>query len=227
MLWYKAWLETRWRMLAPLGMMVFVLAQSHAQGSLELRPGRMLDGIAVFWLIAPIMLAGTGVKTESTYRPMKGLNDSIYFTLSLPVSRVRLLAVRAGVGLAEICMILVTIVAVAGVFFPELRTQTSPTDVLKYAFTALACSLLFYGLSALLSAYFDQVFQVWGSMFALFALRWLSNSVLPQSLNIFQAIGSGSPLVTHSMPWGPILFAFALGVFLLSTAAYLVLEQEF
>ena len=39
----------------------------------------------------------------------------------------------------------------------------------------------------------------------------LLSSIAPPSLNIFQAISSGSPLITHAMPWIPILCAFTLG----------------
>ncbi len=228
MLWYKAWLETRWRMLMPMGMILFVLAQNHSHGALDLQPGRVWDALAIFWVIAPTMLAGTGIRTESPFRPTSGLKDSMYFTLSLPVSRVKLLAVRAGMGLAEICAILVAAVVLAGIFFPELRTQTNLPDVLKYGFAALVCALPFYGLSAVLAVFFDQTIQIWGCMLTLLVARWvLSSSIAPQSLNIFQAIGSGSPLITHAVPWMPVLFAFTLAVILLSTAAYLVLEQEF
>ena len=47
--------------------------------------------------IAPL-LAGAGIKTQAAFQTVKGLHGSTYFTLSLPVSRFRLLAIRAGIG---------------------------------------------------------------------------------------------------------------------------------
>ena len=110
MLWYKGWLETRYRVLFLLACAVWGLgsgaltpyaansARPHLLAIMAVIPGL----IAVGYQIVPLMLAGSGIKTESDLQPKKGLHGSLYFTLSLPVSRFRLLATRAGLGMLEL-----------------------------------------------------------------------------------------------------------------------------
>src|SRR5947209_2468133 len=93
----KAWLETRWRLLAGFGFAAFFIAVNHQNPSLR----GMVIGLGTLLTIASMMLAGTGVKSQAPVGFPEGLAGSTQFTISLPVSRVRLLAVRAVVGLLE------------------------------------------------------------------------------------------------------------------------------
>src|ERR1043165_5803785 len=119
MLWYKAWLETRWRILMPMGMILMMLVLPNKQGIGPPPPtAQRLQGFSIFWMIIPVFLAGAGIRTESAFRATKGLHGSMYFTLSLPVSRLRLLAVRTGVGLLETAAVIVAICCIAGIALP-------------------------------------------------------------------------------------------------------------
>src|SRR5271156_3514225 len=94
MLWYKGWLETRFN--------VFALITVACLFSWVGPPaGQDLIGLVGFLLaIIPLNLAGSGIKTQSPLIK-KGCHGSTYFTLSLPVSRFRLCATRAGLGMLE------------------------------------------------------------------------------------------------------------------------------
>ncbi len=101
MLWYKAWLETRWRMLMPLIMILFLVYTAHSvAGSVRpVGPGRPAPNVLqIFWMIAALTLAGSGIATEAVFQAKKGLHGSMYFTLGLPVSRLRLFAVRSALA---------------------------------------------------------------------------------------------------------------------------------
>lgn len=144
----------------------------------------------------------SGVKTEAAFQPTKGLHGSMYFTLSLPVARFRLLAIRTGVGLVETASIVAVVCGIAGIFLPEFGTNESVADGLSYAATIFLCGISVYGLSALLATCLDQAWQVWGTVAAIFLLRWLFNTAgLPRSLDILRAMSSSSPLVSHTIPW--------------------------
>jgi len=53
---------------------------------------------------------------------------------------------------------------------------------------------------------------MWGSMLAVGALLLLFNETpVPASLNISRAMAEGSPLIAHSMPWGPMAFRSGWG----------------
>lgn len=226
MLWYKAWLETRWRALMPLVMILFVIVQIRlGPGKIHSRPDQAPG--AIFLLFAPLMLAGSGIKTEPVFQPIKGLHGSMYFTLSLPVSRRRLLGVRTGVGMLETAAIIV-LGCVAGGMFPELRGDASLADGLKYAVTVLLCCTGFYGLSTLLATFLDQVWQVWGSFAAVFLTRWLFSTIaLPQSLDVFRAMGDSSPLITHMLPWAAMGVSLGAGALFFLAALRVVQTREY
>ena len=103
MLWLKSWLEVRWRALFALTLFVAVSVSRFAGGLADRADAERLCGaLIIMWLLVAVILAGSGVKTQSPLQPMKGLHDSAQFILSLPVGRSRLLAVRAAVGLASV-----------------------------------------------------------------------------------------------------------------------------
>src|ERR1700689_5339733 len=103
MLWYKGWLETRFKLLVSLGFGALFCLELHA---VKAPPGPAIGNplmapailMATSAVMAPIFLAGAGIATQVAFRSRKGLHGSTLFPLSLPVSRFRLLAVRAGLG---------------------------------------------------------------------------------------------------------------------------------
>ena len=103
MLMTKAWLETRWRLAFALGLALLILLVGESQGGLgSMEHARNLMGMVSFLCVVwAINLAGDGIRTHPAFRATRGLHGSLYFTLSLPVSRLRLFAVRAGIGLLE------------------------------------------------------------------------------------------------------------------------------
>src|SRR5208283_1523725 len=110
MLWYKGWLETRFKVMFLLSFAVFPIVLTlavghhptaggqHAPTAAELAEAENWFGyFGMYYSIIPLFLAGSGIKTE--YRSRK--RGATYFTLSLPVSRFRLFATRAGLGMLE------------------------------------------------------------------------------------------------------------------------------
>jgi ABC-2 type transport system permease protein len=101
MLWYKAWLETRSRfLLALVGstalcsrlVVVFLRHESPRQTGQLLHAAH--ETLAAVWLLAVTLLMMGGLLHEKAV-------GSSSFTLSLPVSRLRLMSVRIAVGLME------------------------------------------------------------------------------------------------------------------------------
>jgi hypothetical protein len=225
MLWYKAWREMKWRAALPLGMVLFALFQIHSHVKLDFRSD---SGIPpVFWVIAPIMLGGSGIRTEPLLQPMKGLHGSVYFTLSLPVSRLRLFAVRAGAGLLAVATIIAAECGTAAIFFPEVRASATLAGGFAYAATIFLCGLVFYGLSTLLAVFLDVQWQTWIGLTAVFVFRWLRDiAALPRAFDPLRALGDLSPVVTHAFPWAAIGVSVALGaIFLLAAVKAVEMRQ--
>ena len=226
MLWYKAWLETRWRLLMPLAMLLFLVFTANSRGQLQLHQPSILAAIPFFWLLAPITLAGAGTKTEAPFRAVKGVSGSTCFTLSLPVTRLRLLAVRAGVGMVEWGAMVVVLCVAAWLLSSTLRNEVSAADGLAYTATVLAMGFAVFAYSTALSTFLDQQWQVVTATAIILVPRaMLSNISL--KWDFFRTMGLDSPLITHTVPWLVIggSFSFGLAAFLIT--AKIVERQQY
>lgn len=224
MLWYKAWLETRFRLLFSLVVVSSVLALLYSKKATD---PRAVVGIATgLAALLCIMLAGAGIATQPAFQATKGLHGSILFTLSMPVSRFRLLVVRAGFGWLETVGGIGAVCCGMWFLFP-VGTATA-LDMLDYAGTLIACASGLYAVSVLLATFLDDQWRVWGSGIVFAALWWLLNRTpLPASMNIFRAMGEGSPLVAHTMPWLAMTCSLALAAILFFAAFKVVQRREY
>ena len=106
MLWKKAWLETKFKFWLSLATVVLFVIALHSLRPKE--PGPAVTAAAGFALATTTLvvvictwLAGAGINTQPAFQASKGLHGSTLFTLVLPVSRLRLIAVRAAAGWLE------------------------------------------------------------------------------------------------------------------------------
>jgi hypothetical protein len=118
-------------------------------------------------LLAPfvaLMLAGSGINTQTGYAMRQGVHPSMIYTLSLPVSRPRLLGVRAGLGWMEMAVIVAAMAAVP----PATRFLTHGFFPWAYSLTVVPPVMLgttvIYCLVVLLATFLDEL---WHSMVSL------------------------------------------------------------
>jgi hypothetical protein len=233
MLWHKGWLETRFRLLVVLGFITAFLAFFYAAGTKPpLSSARQMSGITslVTAALAMIcgMLAGAGINTQPAFQSGKGLHGSTIFTLSLPVSRFRLLAVRASLGWMEMTGVIAILCGGLWAVFPPLRAASTAAGMLGYTGDVIACSSALYSVSVLLATFLEEQWRMIGTLVSFAALSWLSsNAPLPASVNIFRAIEEGSPLLTHAMPWGAMAFSLVLASLLLFASLRIVQRREY
>ncbi|MDQ2712603.1 MAG: hypothetical protein M3Y24_10305 [Acidobacteriota bacterium] len=226
----KAWLETRWRFTYALGLAALALAMAASGGGLGSteNAGRLtlvLSGISIF---AAVYLAGAGIRTQSPFRRMPGLHGSTYFTLSLPVSRFRLLAIRAGLGLLETVGINVFMIVSAWGLFPLVRGNSTVLDLLRLIFAAIICPLCFYFVSTAVATVLDETWQMFGSLFVIGIAWWLvSRLALPPSVDVFRFMSGASPLLTHRLPWAAMAISLVASAVLFSTALKIVGSREY
>jgi hypothetical protein len=218
MLLYKGWLETRWRMLSALGWVGFCL--------LPWVPESDSGRAAVLTGMIAILLAGAGTVTQVPLRATKGLHGSTLFTLSLPVSRFRLLAARAGLGWLEMTAAIAA--WYAGVWFLYPKAIATVAVTLESAGVLVVCASCLYAVTLLLATFLDDQWRLWCSMSVFAALWWLSNHTrFPASANVFRAMGDGLPLVTHTMPWTAMAFSLELAAILFFAALKVVQLREY
>jgi hypothetical protein len=228
MLWYKAWLETRWRMMMPLALMLFVLFAGHSKGQLAPGPKSVLAVLPFWWLLLPLLTAGSGIDTETPFRVLKGIHGSTTFILSLPVSRFRLFTARLLFGMITMVGFTVAVCGLAWLVFPELRASTTMQDGAGYIVCALSCGFSILGLATFFATFLDQQIRMLACMAVLLLPRLLESLVnAPNSIDIFRAAGDLSPLITHMMPWVYVFLCFGLGALFLLAALKIVRSREY
>jgi len=241
MLWLKGWLETRSRVVFLIlwssGFLLLFVGGASRQASQV--PGDaqavtvtvVLSAMALVWAFMPAYLAGTGIRTQSGFGAggaTKGLHGSTHFTLSLPVSRQRLLLVRATVGFLETLALITLVCAAIWIIFPVLRESATLFEVVQYLLTVYVCSFAVYGLAMLAASLVGDVWIIPVSTVVI-VLIWVFQFVgeVPASFNPFYPMTEGSPLVTHRLPWTAMAVSLAFGSACLFAAFKVVRKQEF
>lgn len=229
MLWMKGWLETRWRFLFALvwGGLILFMAFTDTPNRQPNVTG-MMTPFTFIWPFFAVMLAGAGINTQISFRATKGLHGSMYFTLALPVSRLRLLAVRAAVGLSEVAAVCVLICGGVWARVPAVREQFTLPEMLVYGFAIAISTASFYALSVLLATFVDGQWQIWGSFMVIGGLRFVSlRFSVPPALDLFGPITTASPLVTHVLPWSGMGLSVAAAAILFCLSLKIVQLREY
>jgi hypothetical protein len=187
---------------------------------------RLFGIFSISWFLIAVMLAGAGIKTQAALVATKGLHGSMYVTLSLPVSRFRLLAVRAGLGFLETIGIIAVLCCGLWVALPGLKMRVSPSNTLEYFAAIVFCVSAFYFLGVLLAVFLDDIWQFMSSMFAVIFLQLVA-ARLPPFLNVFRAVGDSSPLFTHTLPWVSMGISLTVAAILFLVALKVVQAREY
>jgi hypothetical protein len=177
-------------------------------------------GSVLLYIVAANFLAGSGVNSQTTYAATSGFHGSMLFTLSLPVSRRRLLLVRAGLGALQTSVL---VAVMAGYTLLQRPGGASALQAIEYIARAIACTMAVYALSVLMACVLDEMWQFYAACFC-----WIGFYLLQSR---FAAISWISPLrgmslisypLAAPMPWAPILASLALaGVFLWASVVVL------
>lgn len=223
MLWLKGWLETRFRFLFILGVTSSIAVLMHSNDL-----AATLNMIPFVIIMTCAFLAGAGIATQPSLQASKGLHGSTLFTLSLPVSRLRMLAVRSGIGWLEVAAVLGVFSCEMWLILPWLRGSVTPIVMVEEAATLIVCGSIVYFVSVLLGTVLDDQWRTWGTFLSSFALIALSiRFSLPPFANVLQGIGKRSPLVAHTMPWSVMAFSGVVSSVLFFTAMKVAQRREY
>ncbi len=228
MLWFKAWLEVRWRFAFLVGLILFIWLTPLWIPATGVQPGvpaarlwmGMQLGSVLLYIFTAIYLAGSGINSQTMYGATTGFHGSMFFTLSLPVSRRRLLYVRAGLGFLLTCLLIV----IMAVYVLHLRPEaTSALQALVYLTRVIACTMPLYALAVLLACVLDEMWQftgaciVWTAVFLLQSkFDWIAH------ISPLRGMSLNSYPITAPMPWVPVAASLVLaGLFVWMAVAFL------
>ncbi|HEV8061491.1 MAG TPA: hypothetical protein VGP68_16550, partial [Gemmataceae bacterium] len=112
--------------------------------------------------------------------------------------------------------------------FPVIRSTATPREMAGFAAVLIVCGSVFYCITVLLATFLDDLWRVWGSFLCYGAVWWLAFKIpAPASVNIFLAMGDGSPMLAHKMPWTAMAFALGLVAVLFFAAFKVVQYREY
>ena len=229
MLWYKGWLETRFKLLFMMALVVFVLVTGYSRGiDAPADLTAFVRGVTGLAGLTAIVLAGAGINTQPAFQAIKGLHGSTLYTLSLPISRLQLLAVRASLGWLEMTGVIAVTSCGIWILFPALRATATPVELCAHVLALATCASGLYSITVLLATFLDDLWRVWGSMIAFGAWWWMSEKLpVPASLNIFRAMGQSSPLIGHTMPWTAMGLSIGVAAILFRVSLKIVRTREY
>jgi ABC-2 type transport system permease protein len=155
MLWYKAWLETRSRFLIALvgstalcSRLVVVFLSRGVPNQLSQVLHATHETLAPVWLLAVTLIMMGGLLREKAV-------GSSSFTLSLPVSRLRLMSVRIAMGLME-ASLLAILPWIAMLFYAKVAGKTHfIAQAGIHVFLLLGGGVLFLAASFLISSFVE------------------------------------------------------------------------
>jgi hypothetical protein len=149
----------------------------------------------------------------------------MYFTLSLPVSRRRLLFARAGLGAVLTCIL---VVIMAGYILHLRPESTSALQALIYLTRTIVCTMAIYAFSVLLSCVLDETWQFTGAFIfwtAVFLIQakfdWIAriSPLRGMSLNCYP--------ITAPMPWAPVAASLVLAGILMWMSVAVLQRKEY
>jgi ABC-2 type transport system permease protein len=255
MLWYKSWLETRSRFLIGLALLICsaaatVFAYPKIQQLLTMMPavdaggelGRRIreaaelareyrgyvwsqwyrQNLIQLWTIFAVLLGTGGLLSQ-----MSG--GGALFTLSLPVSRARLLAVRAGIGLAELLVLSLVPSLLLPLLSPGIGQSYGVGDALVHAMCLFVAGSVFFSLAFLLSTVFSDIWRP--LLVALFVAAVLAlGEQFVDGLSRYGLIAamSGERYFRGAgVPWAALLASAALSAAMLYGASINLARRDF
>lgn len=253
MLWYRWWLQTRWRFVIGLAVLLCSAASivivwprivelmplaSKMQMGGEL--GRKLKEAAEVsreyrGYIWAQWFQQNGAQLGTLFAVLLGTGGvfsqraGALFTLSLPVSRERLLGTRIVIGLGE----LLALALVPSIFILLLSPTVGKTydvrEALVHSLCLFVVASVFYSLAFLLSALFNDLWRP--LMFALLAALLLA--LLPQVFrnlspySAFRVMSGESFFRSGTLPWLGLLASATASIAMLYGAVIRTVRQDF
>src|SRR5437867_6886105 len=237
MLWYRSWLETRWAFVIGLVLLLWsaggiVLVYPKVAMLMPITPALDLSGELGRRIRESVELAREyrGYVWSQWFRrnliqmvtifavllgtgglPSQGSGGAALFTLSLPVSRNRLLGIRASAGLAE----LLALAFVPSLLIPLLSPAVGETygvgNALIHSTCMFAGGAAFFSLALLLSAVFGDMWRPLLLALSTAAMLALVGEVFGDlsRYSIFRVMSGEVYFRTGELPW-PGLLASAI-----------------
>jgi ABC-type transport system involved in multi-copper enzyme maturation permease subunit len=244
MLIYKAWLETRWRFFAGLVLLIAISvytvlkAQGIIQDREQFRHEHILYAqyiwillykgfLQTLWILSAVMLGMGGVWREKA----AGVAG---FTLSLPVSRRRLVLIRAAVGAVEAITLAVVPSILIWVASVLTGNPYSLHEAILHSVLMVGGGLIFYGLGLLLSHLMQGEFSVPTLGLGVCLVLYIAFQTLRlETYNPFDLMSGrhyldpNTFLLRDGLPWLPLSLFFSITIAMILASVKIAETRDF
>jgi ABC-type transport system involved in multi-copper enzyme maturation permease subunit len=227
-LFWKSWMECRFRALltglvVAIYLLLGVFPLADYKGSLT-GWDWYSKFVTVFGAVVAIMFAGSGINSQTSWGLVRGYHPSMYFLLSLPVSRRQALAARAATG-----MVLTFLYVLVSVGFYALAMHISPGTAVSSIFFITLAAFSMFGLATFLSTFFDEMVTsslAIGAVGGMFG-GWAALDWTKVKLDPMEIISGQQMAQTGYVNWVAIILCVAAGVLFLLAAVWVVERKEY
>ena len=254
MLWYKSWLETRWRFLIGLALLMcsaagMVLAYPKVMQLMPLVPdidiggeiGRRIRESAELareyrgyvwaqWFRQSLMQMGILFAVLLGTGGLLGGRGTL-FTLSLPVTRDRLLGIRAATGLAELFALVFVPSLLIPLVSPAVGERYGVATVLIHSVCLYVGASLFFSLTMLLATMFSDLWRPLLIALLLAVVLGLAEQIFRDSVlaryGIFRVMNGESYFRNGELPWQGLIAAAVASAAMLYGAAVNIAHRDF
>jgi hypothetical protein len=256
MLWYKSWLDTRWRFLIPLAILVLniwglIFEYPHVASLLRtvhLEP----DALSESGILGRAIVES--VAAERTYRGyiwfqwfrqnlsqmgtlfavllgsgslLSGSSGAgTMFTLSLPASRNQWLVARAAVGLGESLVLALIPSLEISLVSPLIGQQYGVADAVVHATCLFAVGSVFFSLAFLLSTVFTDIWRPLLIACGMAVVLSLCESRFDLN-GLFRVMSASTYFAAGSIPWIGLLISAVMSAAMLYGASRNVARRDF
>jgi len=255
MLWYKAWCETRWRFLAGFVVLTFsacgtVLAYPRVMELLRTAPQIQASGIIgreireaieaardyrgyiwsqafrqnliQMWTLFAVMIGSGPVFGQAS-------GGGTLLTLSLPVSRRRLVGIRAACGLAELAVLALAPTLLIPTLSPIVGRSYGVGDALVHAGCLAVAGSTFFCLAFFFSTLTNDVWRPLLAACGIAIAISIAGQVAPglACYSIFPVMNGEVYFRSGSLPWLGLIASAAASMLLLYGAAANAARQDF
>jgi ABC-type transport system involved in multi-copper enzyme maturation permease subunit len=252
MLWYKSWLETRWRFIIGLAILMLSAAGSVLAYPqvMKLLPAadtlpttgevgrRIREGVELsrnyHGYIWSQSFGQNLMQMATLFAVLLGsggpfCHGSELYTLSMPASRHRLLGIRAAAGLAELFVIILISSLLIPLLSPAIGQTFGVGSTLVHGLCLFIASATFFSLAVLLSTSFSDMWRPLLIACAVAVVVALCGSVLRslEPYSIFHLMSGETYFRTGQFPWLGLLMATAASAAMLYGAAINIARRDF
>ncbi len=250
MVWYKSWLDTRWRFvfgLAVMGLMAFGILfnysfSAQAISTLGANPDAFTSNATIKeairieqtyrgfvwyqWFRQNLAQSGTVLGVILGVSHIFASSRGGLFALSLPASRTQWVAARTATGLAEFFALAAIPSVAISVLSPFINQHYSIVDTLAHATCFFVAAAVFYSLAFLLSTMFDDIYRPLLLAIAVACAMGLAEAHFDFN-GLFHVMSGHRYFESGSLPWLGLFSSAAASAGMLYGATVNIVHKDF